>query len=81
MTTTVQAVYDEGVLRLSRRLPLAPHSEVSVTVELPDITGNSGVFTSARIVWPDVSARLGALYGATVLPENAVLAARSDDRF
>ena len=76
MTTTVQAVYDEGVLRLSRRLPLAPHSEVSVTVDMPD-----GAIVSAPVVWPDVAARLGALYGATVLPDNAVLAARSDERF
>lgn len=81
MTTTVQAVYDEGVLRLRRRLPLAPHSEVSVTVELPDSAGTGCAAVATPVVWPDLAARLGALYGATELPENPVLAARNDERF
>ncbi len=81
MTTTVQAVYHEGVLRLRRHLPLAPQSVVSVTVELPDTATNGGAVASTPALWPDLAARLHALYGATVMPENAVLAARSDDRF
>ena len=60
MTTTAQAVYDEGVLRLRRRLPLAPHSEVSVTVELPDSAGTGGAAVATPVVWPDLAARLGA---------------------
>jgi accessory colonization factor AcfC len=78
MTTTVQAVYEEGVLKLRRRLPLAPLSEVSVTVEMPDAAGSS---STGFVVWPDVAARLHALYGATVLRENAVLIARDEERF
>lgn len=78
MTTTVQAIYEEGVLKLRRRLPLAPLSEVSVTVEMPDAAAPSSMVS---VAWPDVAARLRALYGATVLEENAVLTARDEERF
>jgi predicted DNA-binding antitoxin AbrB/MazE fold protein len=78
MTTTVQAVYEEGVLKLRHRLPLAPLSEVSVTVEMPDVAASS---STDFVVWPDVAARLQALYGATVLRENAVMTARDEERF
>ena len=78
MTTTVQAVYDAGVLKLRHRLPLPSYSEVLVTVEVP---GNGAVAASAPVAWPDLAARLHALYGATVLTHNAVLTARSEERY
>ena len=81
MTTTVQAVYDEGVLKLRRRLPLPPQSEVLVTVEMPGAPANGGAVSSAPVVWPDVAARLRELYGATVLANNPVLTARNDERY
>ena len=80
MTTTIRAIYEEGVLKLRQLLPLPPQSEVLVTVELPRDAQQSQPVT-AVVRWPDISARLHALYGRSVLPENAVLAARRDERF
>ncbi|MEY2880724.1 MAG: hypothetical protein RLZZ15_3104 [Verrucomicrobiota bacterium] len=81
MTTTVHATYDEGVLKLRRHLPLPPQSAVLVTVEMPGLAVNGDPVAPDAVTWPDVSARLRELYGATVLPENPVLAARNDERF
>ena len=33
MSTTLEAVYENGLLRLARPLPLAEHSRVTVTVQ------------------------------------------------
>ena len=35
MTTTVEAIYENGVLRLPARLPLAEKSRVKVTIQAP----------------------------------------------
>ncbi len=35
MTMTVEAIYENGVLRLSRPLPLKEHERVKVTVHTP----------------------------------------------
>jgi predicted DNA-binding antitoxin AbrB/MazE fold protein len=78
MSTTMQAVYEEGVLKLRRLLPLPPRSEVIVTVEMPAEAGPS---TATVVVWPDISARLTALYGSKLLAENAVLGARNEERY
>ncbi|MCW5559244.1 MAG: hypothetical protein KIT22_15615 [Verrucomicrobiae bacterium] len=81
MRTTVKAIYNEGVLKLGRLLPLRADSEVLVTVELPPDAGESGLFaTEETAKWPDITARLRALYGEKVLPGNAVLAARDEER-
>lgn len=80
MTTTVRATYDEGVLRLRRLLPLPPQSEVLVTLDLPSIPAGEGPAT-VPVIWPDIAARLSALYGASAFPENAVLATRNDERY
>jgi predicted DNA-binding antitoxin AbrB/MazE fold protein len=34
-TVTVEAIYEDGVLRPVPPLPLAPHQRVTVTVEMP----------------------------------------------
>jgi hypothetical protein len=79
MTTTVRAIYDGGVLKLRRLLPLPAHSEVTVTVEMPAGAGDG--LAPAVVAWPDISARLRALYGANVLADNAVLVARGEERY
>ena len=33
MTTTVEAIYEDGVLKLSRRLPLPEKARVNVTID------------------------------------------------
>lgn len=35
MTTTVKAIYEKGILKLSRDLPLPPHTPVEVTITAP----------------------------------------------
>lgn len=82
MTTTVRAIYEEGVLKLRRLLPLRPQSEVLVTIEMPPGPAVSVSDTAdVAVTWPDISARLKGLYGEKTLPENAVLTARSDERY
>ncbi len=82
MTTTVKAIYQEGVLKLGRLLPLRADSEVLVTVELPPNAVEPGALPAeGAATWPDITARLRALYGDKVLPENAVLAARDEERY
>lgn len=36
MSTTLEAVYEGGLLRLTRPLPLPEHSRVTVTVQTPE---------------------------------------------
>jgi len=36
MSTTVEAVYEGGSLRLTRSLPLPEHARVTVTIQTPD---------------------------------------------
>lgn len=81
MSTTVRAVYEEGVLKLRRMLPLPPKSEVTVTVEIPAGSIEASSSGAAAVVWPDIVARLNAIYGPKLLAENAVLAARSEERY
>lgn len=81
MSTTVRAVYEEGVLKLRRLLPLPPRSEVTVTVEMPADDAVASPSPLATVAWPDILARLNAIYGSQLLPENAVLAARSEERY
>lgn len=82
MTTTVKAIYKEGVLKLGCPLPLRANSEVLVTVELPPDAAEPGTLpTGEPVTWPDIMARLRALYGEKVLSENAVLAARNEERY
>lgn len=82
MTTTVRAIYKRGVLKLRRLLPLRANSEVLVTVELPPVAVQEGTLAAEPVVtWPDITARLRALYGDKVVPGNAVLAARADERY
>jgi hypothetical protein len=55
---------------------------VLVTVELPPAAVQDGASAvESMVTWPDITARLRALYGHKVLPANAVLAARADERF
>jgi len=42
-TLTVTAIFDDGVLRPDRALPLAPRQQVTLVLELPDQAGD----------WPD----------------------------
>jgi predicted DNA-binding antitoxin AbrB/MazE fold protein len=35
VTTTVDAIYEDGKLTLTQPLPLPPHSHVQVTIETP----------------------------------------------
>ncbi len=82
MTTTVRAIYEKGVLKLRRLLPLRANSEVLVTVELPPAAvEDEAVAVEPVVMWPDITARLRALYGDKVLPGNTVLAARADERY
>lgn len=82
MMTTVRAIYDEGVLKLRRLLPLRPQSEVLVTVEFPPESVREVAHPAeAGVIWPDISARLKSLYGNKTLPENAVLTARDEERY
>ena len=41
MTTTVDAIYENGVLKLSRPLPLEDNSQVIVTIQSKTDGGNS----------------------------------------
>lgn len=82
MTTTVKAIYREGVLKLRRLLPLRPDSEVLVTVELPPgVADDTERATDGSVEWPDITARLRSVFGDKVLPENAVLTARGEERY
>lgn len=36
MSTTLEAIYEDGLLRLARPLALPSHSRVTVTVEMPE---------------------------------------------
>lgn len=36
MSTTLEAVYEDGLLRLATPLPLPNHARVTVTVEIPE---------------------------------------------
>jgi len=36
MSTTLEAIYEDGLLRLARPLPLPSRSRVTVTVETPE---------------------------------------------
>jgi predicted DNA-binding antitoxin AbrB/MazE fold protein len=81
MTTTVRAIYQEGVLKLRRLLPLPAGSEVLVTVELPSESTESVVVQEEAAAWPDITARLQSIYGDKVLPENAILNSRADERY
>lgn len=80
-TTTVQAIYDEGVLKLRRRRLPPPLGEVLVTVEMAPDSSASDQAGPTPVAWPDISARLRALYGEKTLAENAVIAARSEERY
>lgn len=42
MTTTVEAVYEHGVLKLPVDLPLADHTRVRLTIEAPAEGGDDG---------------------------------------
>ena len=81
MNMTVRATYDKGVLRLRRLLPLAPQSEVLVTVDTSPSLAAGDCSAPVKVEWPDIAVRLSALYGATAFAENAVLAARSHERY
>jgi hypothetical protein len=81
MATTVRAVYDGGVLKLRRLLPLPAHSEVTVTVELASGAGEANPPDAPRVEWPDITARLTAIYGPDAVAENAVLVARGEERY
>ena len=40
MTTTVEAIYENGTLKLPAPLPLAEHSHVTVTIQSPPSPGD-----------------------------------------
>ena len=79
MTTTVPATYEGGVLKLRWPLPLPAASEVMVTVET--VRGAKPPAEAEPVVWPNILERLRGIYGSKVLPENAVLAARNEERY
>jgi len=79
MTTTVPATYEGGVLKLRWPLPLPADSEVMVTVET--VGDANGSAPKKAVAWPDILERLRGIYGSKVLPENAVLAARNEERY
>jgi predicted DNA-binding antitoxin AbrB/MazE fold protein len=81
MATTVRAIYDQGVLKLRRLLPLPPQSEVTVTIELPAGSAEANSAVAGAVVWPDILARLNTIYGPKLLAENAILAARREERY
>jgi predicted DNA-binding antitoxin AbrB/MazE fold protein len=47
MTTTVEAIYEDGVLKLRRRLPLPEKAHVKVTIE----SGTAGSEDLERSAW------------------------------
>ena len=51
MSTTVEAIYEDGKLLLRQRLPLAEKAQVRVTVEIDDAT----VSDAERIAWLKLS--------------------------
>jgi hypothetical protein len=79
MTTTVPATYNGGTLKLRWPLPLPAESEVMVTVET--LSEASSPAVEKVVIWPNILERLRGIYGATVLPENAVLEARNEERY
>jgi predicted DNA-binding antitoxin AbrB/MazE fold protein len=52
MTTTVEAIYEDGVLKLPERLPLPEKSHVKVTIE----SGTAGGEDLERTAWLKLSA-------------------------
>jgi predicted DNA-binding antitoxin AbrB/MazE fold protein len=42
MTTTVEAIYEDGVLKLSQRLPLPERARVKVTIDSGTACGEDG---------------------------------------
>ena len=48
MSTTLEAVYENGSLRLAKPLPLPNHARVTVTVQTPDDDGE-------RLAWLKLS--------------------------
>jgi predicted DNA-binding antitoxin AbrB/MazE fold protein len=51
MTTTVEAVYEDGVLKLARKLPLPEKALVKVTID----SGASGREDAERSAWLKLS--------------------------
>ncbi|MBI5686901.1 MAG: antitoxin family protein [Verrucomicrobia bacterium] len=51
MTTTVEAIYEHGVLKLPAELPLADHTRVRLTIEAPVEGGDD----SERAAWLKLS--------------------------
>jgi predicted DNA-binding antitoxin AbrB/MazE fold protein len=51
MTTTVEAIYEDGVLKLPRRLPLPERAHVKVTIESGTASGED----SERSAWLKLS--------------------------
>ncbi len=51
MTTTVEAVYEDGVLKLSGKLPLPERTHVKVTIE----SGTTGYEDAERSAWLKLS--------------------------
>ena len=47
MTTTVEAIYEDGVLKLPRKLPLPEKTHVKVTID----SGNVGWEDAERSAW------------------------------
>jgi len=79
MTTTVPATYKGGILKLRWPLPLPAESEVMVTVE--SVENPASVVADKPVAWPNILERLRGIYGSKVVPENAVLAARNEERY
>jgi predicted DNA-binding antitoxin AbrB/MazE fold protein len=51
MTRTVEAIYEDGVLKLSKRLPLPEKTHVKVTIQ----SGTAGVDDTERGAWLKLS--------------------------
>jgi predicted DNA-binding antitoxin AbrB/MazE fold protein len=51
MTTTVEAIYEDGVLKLSRRLPLPEKAHVKVTIDSGRVAGED----TERSAWLKLS--------------------------
>jgi predicted DNA-binding antitoxin AbrB/MazE fold protein len=51
MTTTVEAIYEDGVLKLPRRLPLPEKARVKVTID----SGTAGGEDTDRLAWLKLS--------------------------
>ena len=51
MTTTVEAIYEDGVLKLSRRLPLPEKTHVKVTID----SGTAPCADMERSAWLKLS--------------------------